>query len=75
MKEPSFLEVNLFYLEQSSEYPALTSTLHLLDEGFDLPARLQWLRRGLINQLLGVPWGSHTANKKITHGGKVIDCS
>lgn len=39
--------------QHSSEYPALTSALNLLDEVFDLQARSQWLRRGLINRLLG----------------------
>jgi sorting nexin-13 len=57
-------------LQQSSEYPALTSALHLLDEVFDLQARSQWLRRGLINRLLGAPWVSYTANKKIIHAAK-----
>lgn len=40
--------------QHSSEYPALTSALNLLDEVFDLQARSQWLRRGLINRLLGM---------------------
>lgn len=40
-------------LQHSSEYPALTSALNLLDEVFDLQSRSQWLRRGLINRLLG----------------------
>lgn len=41
------------YFQHSSEYPALTCALNLLDEVFDLQARSQWLRRGLINRLLG----------------------
>lgn len=53
VKEPSFLDVTPVYLEQSSDYPALTSALKLLDELFDLQSRSQWLRRGLINRLLG----------------------
>lgn len=43
-----------FHYQHSSEYPALTSALNLLDEVFDLQARSQWLRRGLINRLLGM---------------------
>lgn len=39
--------------QKSSEYPALTSALQLLDEVFDLQSRSQWLRRGIINRLLG----------------------
>lgn len=39
--------------QKSSEYPALTSALKLLDEVFDLQSRSQWLRRGIINRLLG----------------------
>ncbi|CAD7092282.1 unnamed protein product [Hermetia illucens] len=70
LKEPSFLEVN--YLEQSSEYPALAAALHLLDEVFDLQARSQWLRRGLINRVLGAPWVSQTANKKIIQAAKSL---
>lgn len=59
-------------LQQSSEYPALTSALNLLDEVFDLQARSQWLRRGIINRLLGAPWVSHTANKKIIQAAKTL---
>lgn len=50
---------------KQSEYPALTSALNLLDEVFDLQNKSQWLRRGLINRLLGAPWVSHATNKKI----------
>lgn len=59
-------------LQQSSDYPALTSALNLLDEVFDLQARSQWLRRGIINRLLGAPWVSHTANKKIIQAAKTL---
>ncbi|XP_037036659.1 sorting nexin-13-like isoform X1 [Bradysia coprophila] len=72
MKEASFLDVAPIHLEQSSEYPALTSALNLLDEVFDLQARSQWLRRGIINRLLGAPWVSHTANKKIIQAAKSL---
>ncbi|KAJ6633282.1 Sorting nexin-13 [Pseudolycoriella hygida] len=72
MKETSFLDVTPIHLEQSSEYPALTSALNLLDEVFDLQARSQWLRRGIINRLLGAPWVSHTANKKIIQAAKAL---
>lgn len=67
--------MNFFFFQsesQSSEYPALTSALHLLDEVFDLQARSQWLRRGIINRLLGAPWVSHTANKKIVQAAKAL---
>lgn len=40
-------------MQQSSDYPALKAALNLLDEVFDLQARSQWLRRGLINRVLG----------------------
>lgn len=53
-KETAFLQETPLYLDQSSEYPALTAALKLLDEVFDLQARSQWLRRGLINRLLGM---------------------
>lgn len=55
---------------QSSEYPALTSMLNLMDEVFDLKSRSQWLRRGLLNRLLGASWISHQANKKILQTAK-----
>lgn len=58
--------------QQSSEYPALAAALHLLDEVFDLQARSQWLRRGLINRVLGAPWVSQTANKKIIQAAKSL---
>lgn len=71
IKETQFLGVTSIPLEQqTSEYPALTSALNLLDETFDLQARSQWLRRGIINRILGAPWVSHSANKKIIHGAK-----
>lgn len=54
VKETAFLQDTPLHLDHSSEYPALTSALNLLDEVFDLQARSQWLRRGLINRLLGV---------------------
>lgn len=69
MKE-NFLDMSATDHSSSSEYPALTSVLFLMDEVFDLQARSQWLRRGLINRLLGAPWISHTANKKILHAAK-----
>ncbi|XP_055308678.1 sorting nexin-13 isoform X2 [Sitodiplosis mosellana] len=69
-KETAFLDVTPIHLEHSSEYPALTSALNLLDEVFDLQARSQWLRRGLINRLLGAPWVSQAANKRITQATK-----
>ncbi|XP_031625971.1 sorting nexin-13 isoform X2 [Contarinia nasturtii] len=72
-KETAFLDVTPIHLEHSSEYaayPALTSALNLLDEVFDLQARSQWLRRGLINRLLGAPWVSQAANKRITQAAK-----
>lgn len=59
-------------VQQSSEYPALTAALNLLDEVFDLQARSQWLRRGIINRLLGAPWVSHAANRKIIHATKSL---
>ena len=62
----------MLFLQHSSEYPALTSALNLLDEVFDLQARSQWLRRGIINRLLGAPWVSHTANKRILHAAKTM---
>ncbi|XP_058822480.1 sorting nexin-13-like isoform X2 [Topomyia yanbarensis] len=67
LKERTFYNIqDLPTLEsKQSEYPALTSTLNLLDEVFDLQNKSQWLRRGLINRLLGAPWVSHTTNKKI----------
>lgn len=74
LKEASFYQVpNSIPLEQkSSEYPALTSALKLLDEVFDLQSRSQWLRRGIINRLLGAPWVSHAANKKIIQTAKTM---
>ncbi|XP_062560743.1 sorting nexin-13-like isoform X3 [Armigeres subalbatus] len=58
---------------KQSEYPALTSALNLLDEVFDLQNKSQWLRRGLINRLLGAPWVSHATNKKIVQlGGSLL---
>lgn len=56
--------------QHSWDYPALTSALNLLDEVFDLQARSQWLRRGIINRLLGAPWVSHATNKKIIQATK-----
>lgn len=44
----------MLHVQHSWEYPALTSALNLLDEVFDLQARSQWLRRGIINRLLGM---------------------
>lgn len=49
MQVPSSIPLD----QKSSEYPALTSALKLLDEVFDLQSRSQWLRRGIINRLLG----------------------
>lgn len=72
MKEQPFLGNTSIPLEKSSEYPALTSALNLLDEVFDLQSRSQWLRRGIINRLLGAPWVSHTANKKIVQTAKSL---
>jgi sorting nexin-13 len=60
-KEQNFMENPA----ENSEYPALTSVLNLMDEVFDLQARSQWLRRGLINRLLGASFISQAANKKI----------
>lgn len=54
------------HLQHSSEYPALTSALNLLDEIFDLQARSQWLRRGLINRLLGTYTTIHIISILIT---------
>ncbi|XP_058447604.1 sorting nexin-13-like isoform X2 [Malaya genurostris] len=67
LKERTFYDIqDVPTLEsKQSEYPALTSALNLLDEVFDLQNKSQWLRRGLINRLLGAPWVSHTTNKKI----------
>lgn len=48
-----------------AEYPALRSMLNLMDEVFDLQTRSQWLRRGIVNRVLGAPWVSSAANKKI----------
>lgn len=66
-KERTFYDIqDIPTLEmKQSEYPALTSALNLLDEVFDLQNKSQWLRRGLINRLLGAPWVSHATNKKI----------
>lgn len=69
-KETAFLQDTPIQLDHSSEYPALTSALNLLDEVFDLQARSQWLRRGLINRLLGAPWVSQAANKRIAQSVK-----
>lgn len=71
-KETAFLDVTPVHLEHSSEYPALTSALNLLDELFDLQSRSQWLRRGLINRLLGAPWVSQAANKRIAQAAKTV---
>lgn len=71
-EQPSFLGVTSLIQLESSEYPALASALNLLDEVFDLQTRSQWLRRGIINRLLGAPWVSNTANKKIIHGAKSL---
>ncbi|XP_055377487.1 sorting nexin-13-like isoform X2 [Condylostylus longicornis] len=68
LKEQTLLEINI----EQSEYPALNSAIHLLDEVFDLQARSQWLRRGIINRVLGAPWVSQTANKKIVHHAKSL---
>ncbi|XP_053693195.1 sorting nexin-13-like isoform X2 [Sabethes cyaneus] len=67
LKERTFYDIqDIPTLEsKQSEYPALTSALNLLDEVFDLQNKSQWLRRGLINRLLGAPWVSHATNKKI----------
>uniref|UniRef100_A0AAG5CPM1 Sorting nexin n=1 Tax=Anopheles atroparvus TaxID=41427 RepID=A0AAG5CPM1_ANOAO len=66
-KERTFYDIqDIPTLElKQSEYPALASALHLLDEVFDLQNKSQWLRRGLINRLLGAPWVSHATNKRI----------
>lgn len=53
-----------------AEYPALRSMLNLMDEVFDLQTRSQWLRRGIVNQVLGAPWVSSAANKKIVQAAK-----
>ncbi|GAB0088139.1 sorting nexin-13-like [Sergentomyia squamirostris] len=71
-EQPPFLGVTSSIQLESSEYPALASALNLLDEVFDLQTRSQWLRRGIINRLLGAPWVSNTANKKIVHGVKSL---
>ncbi|XP_053671964.1 sorting nexin-13-like [Anopheles nili] len=67
LKERSFYDIqDIPTLElKQSEYPALASALNLLDEVFDLQNKSQWLRRGLINRLLGAPWVSHATNKRI----------
>ncbi|XP_065095021.1 sorting nexin-13-like isoform X2 [Ochlerotatus camptorhynchus] len=67
LKERTFYDIqDIPTLElKQSEYPALASALDLLDEVFDLQNKSQWLRRGLINRLLGAPWVSHATNKKI----------
>ncbi|XP_055546988.1 sorting nexin-13-like isoform X2 [Wyeomyia smithii] len=67
LKERTFYDIqDIPTLEsKQSEYPALTSALNLLDEVFDLQNKSQWLRRGLINRLLGAPWVSHATNKRI----------
>uniref|UniRef100_A0A182PFJ9 PX domain-containing protein n=1 Tax=Anopheles epiroticus TaxID=199890 RepID=A0A182PFJ9_9DIPT len=67
LKERSFYDIqDVPTLElKQSEYPALASALNLLDEVFDLQNKSQWLRRGLINRLLGAPWVSHATNKRI----------
>ncbi|XP_058059091.1 sorting nexin-13-like [Anopheles bellator] len=67
LKERTFYDIqDIPTLElQQTEYPALASALHLLDEVFDLQNKSQWLRRGLINRLLGAPWVSHATNKRI----------
>ncbi|XP_049534838.1 sorting nexin-13-like isoform X3 [Anopheles darlingi] len=67
LKERTFYDIqDIPTLElKQSEYPALASALHLLDEVFDLQNKSQWLRRGLINRLLGAPWVSHATNKRI----------
>lgn len=70
LKDHSF--VDLSSSESSNEYPALTAVLHLMDEVFDLQARSQWLRKGLINRLLGAPWISMAANRKILQGIKSL---
>lgn len=53
-----------------AEYPALRSMLNLMDEVFDLQTRSQWLRRGIVNRVLGAPWVSSAANKKIVQAAK-----
>lgn len=53
-----------------AEYPALRSMLNLMDEVFDLQTRSQWLRRGIVNRVLGAPWVSSSANKKIVQAAK-----
>lgn len=53
-----------------AEYPALRSMLNLMDEVFDLQTRSQWLRRGIVNRVLGAPWVSSSANKKILLAAK-----
>ncbi|XP_055676635.1 sorting nexin-13-like [Lutzomyia longipalpis] len=69
-EQPPFMGVTSAIQLESSEYPALASALNLLDEVFDLQMRSQWLRRGIINRLLGAPWVSSAANKKIIQGAK-----
>ncbi|XP_059621680.1 sorting nexin-13-like isoform X2 [Phlebotomus argentipes] len=71
-EQTPFLGVTSSVQLESSEYPALAAALNLLDEVFDLQTRSQWLRRGIINRLLGAPWVSNTANKKIIHGAKAL---
>lgn len=71
-EQPFFSDTATIQLEQSSEYPALTSMLNLVDEVFDLQSRSQWLRRGIINRVLGAPWVSHAANKKLINAAKAL---
>uniref|UniRef100_A0A1B0CD75 Putative sorting nexin n=1 Tax=Lutzomyia longipalpis TaxID=7200 RepID=A0A1B0CD75_LUTLO len=71
-EQPPFMGVTSAIQLESSEYPALASALNLLDEVFDLQTRSQWLRRGIINRLLGAPWVSSAANKKIIQGAKSL---
>lgn len=74
LKERSFYDIqDIPTLElKQSEYPALASALNLLDEVFDLQNKSQWLRRGLINRLLGAPWVSHATNKRIVQGASSL---
>lgn len=69
-RHASYLMENPQVQMDGAEYPALRSMLNLMDEVFDLQQRSQWLRRGIVNRVLGAPWVSSAANKKIVLAAK-----
>lgn len=70
--QSTFLTANPSIQLENSAYPALASMINLMDEVFDLQTRSQWLRRGIVNRVLGAPWVSSSANKKIVQAAKGI---